>query len=185
MAQNIHLIEPDLRHKDAYYLYCEAFRAAGEPARPLEELAFKNYPAFIKRLDDYAMGSGFTAGFVRVTAYWLVRADETILGNSNLRHRLTPSLEDLGGHIGYSISPLERHKGYGTLLLQLTLEKAKEMGLEKVLITCDAENTASAGVILKNGGVLASQSVSIQTGKLTSRYWIELSKSPQTGLGVP
>jgi predicted acetyltransferase len=178
--QTMNLIEPDLQYKNAYYRYCESFRAAGEPARALEELAFKNFPAFIKRLKDYSMGSGFTVGFVRVNAYWLARADQTIVGNSNLRHRLTPSLEDLGGHIGYTISPLERHKGNGTLLLQLTLEKAKEMGLEKVLITCDADNTASAGVIINNGGVLASQSVSIQTGKLTSRYWIELNKKPQT-----
>jgi predicted acetyltransferase len=96
------------------------------------------------------------------------------VGASRLRHALTPALEDIGGHIGYDIRPTERRKGYGTRLLALMLHKAKALGLARVFLTCDTENVASAKIIEKNGGVLASQSVSPRAGVLVSRYWIEL-----------
>jgi predicted acetyltransferase len=51
---------------------------------------------------------------------------------------------------------------------------AREMGLKRVLITCDADNVASARIIEKNGGRLENQSVSRETGRLKNRYWIEL-----------
>jgi predicted acetyltransferase len=174
LLKSIKLLEPELRLRSEFYRYCEAFRRVHEPQRPLEDLAYQDFLAYLKRLKDGSLGLGFPSGFVPSTIYWLIREDHTILGNSSLRHWLTPTLEDIGGHIGYAIHPLERHKGYGTLLLQLTLEKAREKGISKVLITCDSDNLASSGVIIKNGGVLASQNVSIQTEKLTSRYWIDL-----------
>ena len=69
--------------------------------------------------------------------------------------------------------PSERRKGYGTLILELTLEKAKDLGLDKVLLTCDTDNVASAKIIEKNGGKLAGQAISNKNGKQISRYWIE------------
>jgi len=117
---------------------------------------------------------GLPDGWVPGTTYWLIRDGKTIVAQSNLRHRLTPSLERVGGHIGYATRPSERRKGYGTLLCALTLQKARELGLKRVLITCDADNLASARIIEKNGGRLENQELSQATGKLKNRYWIEL-----------
>ena len=78
-----------------------------------------------------------------------------------------------GGNIGYAIRPSERRKGFGTLILRLTLEKAKNIGLTRVLVTCDADNVASRKIIERNGGVLAGQVVSEHTGKLVMRYFID------------
>ncbi len=83
-------------------------------------------------------------------------------------------MEDVGGHIGYRIRPSERRKGYGTLILALTLAEARKLGLPRVLLTCDQDNIASARVIQANGGALASEGYSPQTQTLVSRYWIEL-----------
>ena len=83
-------------------------------------------------------------------------------------------LRDFGGHIGYGVRPSERRKGYATLMLRLVLDKARAMGIERVLITCDKDNLASARVIQKNGGVLDSESYSEQAKRVTQRYWIEL-----------
>ena len=105
--------------------------------------------------------------------FWLV-SENRVLGRVKLRHRLLPALEHEGGHIGYDIRPLERQKGYGTLLLKLTLLKAKELGLNRVLLTCDTDNIGSAGIIEKNGGVLSGQAISKKSGKPISQYWIEL-----------
>jgi predicted acetyltransferase len=85
-----------------------------------------------------------------------------------------PALEHHGGHVGYAIRPSERLKGYGTRLLALTLDKAREMGLGRVLVTCDTDNFASVRVIEKNGGVLENQVISNRSGKMISRYWIAL-----------
>ena len=109
-----------------------------------------------------------------MTTYWLVKDNEIVLGESRLRHRLTPALENEGGHIGYAIRPRQRRKGYGTCILRLTLEKARDMGLDRVLVTCDTDNLASARIIEKNGGALAGYGISPQSGIQVSQYWIDL-----------
>lgn len=78
------------------------------------------------------------------------------------------------GHIGYSVPPSERRKGYATGQLRLSLFKAKKLGLEKVLITCDKANIGSAKTIQKVGGILENEINSPDTGKIVQRYWIEL-----------
>ena len=173
----IDLIKPELQYQEAYRCYCAAFRSANEPPRPYEELAILDFPAFIQKLKDQSQGAGLPEGYVPSTHYWLVADHTHILGNSQLRHTLTPALERYGGHIGYAIHPNERGKGYGTLILALTLEKARSLGLRRVLVTCDADNLASARVITHNGGVLEDQRPSAPTGKLVSRYWISLMDS--------
>jgi predicted acetyltransferase len=101
--------------------------------------------------------------------------DETIiLGESRLRHWLTPNLEIEGGHIGYAIRPSMRRKGFGTKILALTLQKAVTFGLEKVLVTCDTHNIGSARIIEKNGGILAGYATSPRSGVQISQYWITL-----------
>jgi predicted acetyltransferase len=96
-----------------------------------------------------------------------------VIGQSSLRHHLNPSLEREGGHIGYNIRPSERRKGFGTMILSLTLEKAKGIGLTRVFVTCDTDNVASARIIEKNGGRLQGQVISERSGKLINQYWIE------------
>jgi predicted acetyltransferase len=58
------------------------------------------------------------------------------------------------GHIGYSVVPSKRRRGYATRALQLLLPLAKEEGLAYVELTTDAENVASRRVIEVNGGKL-------------------------------
>jgi predicted acetyltransferase len=61
------------------------------------------------------------------------------------------------GHIGYSVVPWKRHRGYATRALQLLLPSAESEGLAYVEITTDADNTASRRVIEANGGQLIEQ----------------------------
>ena len=64
-------------------------------------------------------------------------------------------------------------RGYGTKMLALALEKAKERGISPVLITCNDDNLASARVMEKNGFTLADKVSLSEDGKpvLTRRYW--------------
>ena len=77
-----------------------------------------------------------------------------------------------GGHIGYSVRPSQRRKGYATEMLRLVLEEARRLGLKQVLVTCDAANEASRRTIRTNGGVL--DGAIAEAGRLTQRYWIAL-----------
>ncbi|HLL72624.1 MAG TPA: GNAT family N-acetyltransferase [Pyrinomonadaceae bacterium] len=108
------------------------------------------------------------------TAHFFSSTREKWSGTARLRHQLTPALEHEGGHIGYDIRPSARRRGFGTLILALTLERARILGLARALLTCDTDNTASARIIERNGGALAARVVSNRTGKLISQYWIEL-----------
>jgi predicted acetyltransferase len=175
MVEQIELVRLSADLEDAYLsLLVEDPHAAG--ATRFERQG-RDFAAFVRALDAEERGVGLAPRLVPQSAFWLVRRDppgRTILGASRLRHALNESLEDVGGHIGYDVRASERRKGYGTRLLALTLPHARGLGLARVLLTCDAANVASARVIENNGGVLASQSVSPQTGVLVSRFWIEL-----------
>jgi predicted acetyltransferase len=137
------------------------------------QAALEDFPAYLRGLSDGARGIGLSPGRAPYSTFWLA-SGRHLVGRSGLRHHLTPELEDEGGHVGYDIRPSERRKGYGTLILRLTLAEARKLGLNRALLTCDADNVASAKVIEKNGGRLQGQSVSKRSGKLISRYWIEL-----------
>lgn len=65
-----------------------------------------------------------------------------------------------------------RRMGYATKLLKMALEKAKQFGISRALLTCDKDNIGSAKTILKNGGVLDSE-VTVN-GVEIQRYWIEV-----------
>ncbi|MGN1405499.1 MAG: GNAT family N-acetyltransferase, partial [Erysipelotrichaceae bacterium] len=105
--------------------------------------------------------------------YWLVDDErDYFIGEVSIRHRLNESLERYGGHIGYGIRCSEWNKGYGTLLLKYALEKAFELGLDSILITCDDDNIGSYRVMEKNGFKLRDKVENNINGKaiLTRRY---------------
>ena len=85
-----------------------------------------------------------------ITTFFGVRkSDGKIVGIINLRHSLTEKFIH-SGHIGYSIRPSERMKGYATEMLKQLLVYAKNQGLEEVDLVCKSNNTASIKTILKN-----------------------------------
>jgi predicted acetyltransferase len=58
-------------------------------------------------------------------------------------------------------------------MLRQALQTLKEKGIDRVLVTCNEDNIASAGVIRKNGGVYENSEWDDEDQSMTQRYWIE------------
>ena len=110
---------------------------------------------------------------------WLTvrKSDNRVVGIIDCRSALTDFLRQYGGHIGYCVRPTERRKGCAVEQLRLALEKYREAGEKRVLVTCDKSNTASRRTILANGGVLENEVEDTHglgnSGRIR-RYWITL-----------
>ena len=84
------------------------------------------------------------------------------------------------GHIGYSVVPWKRGKGYATCALAMMLNEARAVGLPYVEFTTDPENPASQKVILANGGVFVERfekPAQYGAGVASFRYRIMLDSS--------
>lgn len=92
-------------------------------------------------------------GWVPCTTLWWVDGAD-YLGRIAIRHRLTPSLREVGGHVGYDIRRSARRQGHATAMLGAALPVAARLGIDPALITCDDTNVASRKVIEANGGRL-------------------------------
>ncbi len=128
------------------------------------------FEEFVETLRGRAEGKFLPEGYVPNSFFWLVEG-EKFIGWLDIRHRLNDHLREIGGHIGYTIRPSERGKGYGNKILELALPKARELGITKIRITCSADNIASARIIEKNGGVFEGTATTPE-GVVKRRYWI-------------
>ncbi len=115
------------------------------------------------------------APLVPATQFILVRkSDNKVLGFLQVRHEFNDYLSKFGGNIGYSIRPSERRKGYAKQMLKMALPFCKEIGLEKVLITCNDGNIGSEKTILANGGIYESTVHEPNENEHLKRFWIKL-----------
>lgn len=120
----------------------------------------------------------------RLPGYHLWMWDGEFCGDINARWK--PGTEALPptclGHIGYSVVPWKRRRGYATAALRDCLVVFSAEGLRYAEITTDPDNIASQRVIEANDGVLVEQFVRPASlgGTPGLRYRIAL---PQGGVG--
>lgn len=113
--------------------------------------------------------------------YWIVDEGE-VVGFVSFRHELNEWLREAGGHIGYSVRASRRRQGYASAGLELALDRARELGLDRVLVTCDDDNVGSYRTIERAGGVLQDVSDQSERGHaLLRRYWIDLAEPGARG----
>ena len=112
-----------------------------------------DYEGWLKKLDlDYIQVPNEER--VPGRTYFLVReSDSRIVGMINIRLALNERLSHYGGHIGYSIRPTERGKGYNNINLYLGLKVCRKYGIERIFMDADLENPASWKTMEAFGGV--------------------------------
>ena len=107
------------------------------------------------------------------TLIYVREEDKRVVGMIDIRRHInSPILSTWGGHIGYTIRPSERRKGYAKSMLNDALQLCKKNGHESILITCKDGNIASEKTILANGGVFDKE-ICVD-GSVIKRYWITL-----------
>ena len=175
----LQLVLPSIEYKESYLEAVVELRGVEKKKREIEKSIIEqsekrsaDFAELVKILRGRAEGKYLPEGYVPNTYFWLVDG-ERFIGWLDIRHSLTEHLREIGGHIGYAIRPSERGKGYGNKILELALPKAQELGIKDVRITCDADNTPSAKIIEKNGGVFENIKTT-SDGVPKRRYWINL-----------
>ncbi len=170
---SVKLESPSLALKDSYLSHVEEIRQRGEwPIPFVLKFPTDDFPAFLERLAKCALGAEADKDRAPHQTFWLVEDGMNVVGVSNLRLSLTEALRKDGGHIGYGIRPSARRRGLATLILKLTLRKAKERGITRALVTAERGNVGSIKTILKNGGVFDSEELLPGYDDVMQRFWI-------------
>jgi predicted acetyltransferase len=133
-----------------------------------ESVPWANY---VELLVEWRRGERIAEGLVPST-FLLAQVGDDVVGRVSIRHSLNDYLERVGGHIGYGVLPQFRRRGYATEILRQSLVVARSVGVERVLVTCDDNNVASARTIECCGGVLENKVTDPNDGVLKRRYWI-------------
>lgn len=171
----VRLILPSVHYKKSFIKAVKEFKKENNwyvlsVDMPVDEMA-GNFSAYVKRVKNLSKGIGLVKGYVPETVYWLVDG-EKFIGRVSIRHKLTKHLHLIGGHIGYEIRPTERKKGHGKKILELTLPKARKLGIAKALVTCDATNIASRKIIEHCGGVFENARPQGKNKPQKLRFWV-------------
>ncbi|PFG44805.1 putative acetyltransferase [Isoptericola jiangsuensis] len=113
----------------------------------------------------------------RVRADFLVAdVDGVPVGRVSIRYELNEFLREVGGHVGYAVGREHRGRGHAREVLRQSVERLAGSGVDRVLVTCDDDNLASAAVIEACGGVLEDHRRT-DDGILRRRYWIDATRS--------
>ena len=170
------LIEPTMEYSEQIRAYRQEFLDSGDSMDGTGGLRnFDDPQEWIDFLVRHKDPKTVPEGRVPSTQFIFVRdEDQKIVGMIDIRYRLNEFLENYGGHIGYSVAPSERHKGYATQMLKAVLPVCRELGIDKVLITCIKGNEGSKRTILNNGGIYESTVYEPDEKVELEKYWISL-----------
>lgn len=169
------LIKPSLQ-------YAASFVKAMNELRTIKEDSFyralgspQTISQYIQLVEKHEKSQDLPMGWVPYHTYWLIDNDRFI-GELHFRQLLTDYLKNYGGHIGYTIRPSERRKGYGKQILKFALPEIQKLGFDRVLVTCNETNIASKKIIEANGGEFEKANAQGSNLPCKLLYWITLAE---------
>lgn len=178
-----YLEEPTIKRKEDAIDYISEFlkyesdiNGAGLLDRYLKEESYENWLIYLSKVQnkDYA----YSINFVPNKTFFLIRCeDNKIVGMINIRLELNEKLKNSGGHIGYSVRPTERRKGYNKINLYLGLKKCYEYNIKDALLDCIVSNLGSVKTIQALGGKLLKEEFSDKYNEVVQMYTIDVEES--------
>ncbi len=155
-----------------FYKYHSRIHGVGELDKYLDD-----YDAWLIKLSNDRSRNLSKMHFPTET-YFLVReSDDSIVGMINIRLTSNDSLIDRSGHIGYSIRPTERRKGYAKINLYMGLKCLNEHNIDVALVFCVKSNLASSKTMLSLGAKKYDESYSDKYKEVIEKYKIDVNKS--------
>ncbi|MCD4826949.1 MAG: GNAT family N-acetyltransferase [Acholeplasmataceae bacterium] len=168
------LVKPTLAYKEKYLAYIKDW--GDQSMTPLtSDIKDMSYEDLLSYFYQAEHDINLPRGYVPDSNYFFVNNRDEILGFVNIRHYLNDILFKIRGHIAYGIRPSKRGLGLSKKMLKLALAKAKEKGINRVLMVCDKSNIASAKAIIANKGILENEVYDVTDHEIIQRYWIDLS----------
>ena len=168
---DLQLVKMSEKFKPQLLDMMDEWTKTGETIIPwaIRKADYHDFDAYLKSLEESEPKEGNVPAS---TFFAYDRERDILVGAVDIRHSLNEALLFDGGHIGDGVRPSERRKGYATEMIALALDECRKLGIEKVLMVCNQENTGSAKSIQNNGGVLENE-INVE-GETVQRYWIQL-----------
>ena len=172
------LVFPTIEYKEKAIDYIKEFHEYNSEINGTGNLDYflqeESYEAWLESVLAHVDIANVPEDSVPAITYLYVREeDDCVVGMVNIRLALNDFLRKEGGNIGYSIRPTERRKNYATELLKAAVDVCNRIGIHEVLVACNKENVASAGVIKNCGGVLKDEFFSETYQEMTQMYCID------------
>ena len=163
------LVRPNESHSKSWEMIIKEFEDLDERVFP--QALFNNthdFTEWLRIVRNYEHGVDLKYHHVPASFYFLENDCSLIVGAVDIRHYLSTYLENKTGHIGFSIRPSERRKGYGVELLKLSKLKADELGIKEPFLACPIDSEIAEKTIIKSGGCFVG--VFEHEGKIKRKY---------------
>ena len=176
MFEKVQLITPSTAYVEQILSYRQELLDNGSSMDGCGSLrCLENPNEWLEQVDSLSCTDTVPSNWVQSTQFICIRElEDKLVGMIQIRHYFNEFLEHFGGHIGYSVRPSERKKGYASKMLHDCLPYCKKIGLNKILITCLDDNEGSRKAILANTGKYESTVFEPEEKVYLERYWITL-----------